>query len=67
FLPSSRTTRIERLWVKVRSQFACRWCGFFLQLEILHRLNRNDPHHLWLLHYLFLAETNEDCEAFRTQ
>ena len=66
-LSSTRNTRVERLWVEVGSQFARRWRGFFLRLERLHRLNRDNPHHLWLLHYLFLDEINNDCEEFRNQ
>ncbi|KAK6983886.1 Integrase catalytic domain-containing protein [Favolaschia claudopus] len=64
---STRNTRIERLWVEVGSQFARRWRGFFLRLERLHQLNADNPHHLWLLHYLFLDEINADCQEFQAQ
>ncbi|KAJ7728403.1 hypothetical protein B0H14DRAFT_2410054, partial [Mycena olivaceomarginata] len=67
FARSTRNTRIERLWVEVGSQFARRWRGFFLRLERLHKFNPDNPHHLWLLHYLFLEEINQDCEEFQTQ
>ncbi|KAJ7476047.1 hypothetical protein FB451DRAFT_1034397 [Mycena latifolia] len=64
---STRNTRIERLWVEVGSQFARRWRGFFLRLERLHKFDPDNPHHLWLLHYLFLHEINKDCEEFQEQ
>ncbi|KAJ7498413.1 hypothetical protein B0H11DRAFT_1714965, partial [Mycena galericulata] len=64
---STRNTRIERLWVEVGSQFARRWRAFFYRLEALHGLDRSNPHHLWLLHLLFLDLINEDCEDFRTE
>ncbi|KAG1731007.1 hypothetical protein EDB19DRAFT_2010067, partial [Suillus lakei] len=61
---STHNTRIERLWVEVGRQFARRWKGFFIRLERLHGLNRKNPHHLWLLHSLFLDLINVDCSAF---
>lgn len=62
---STHNTRIERLWVEVGTQFARRWRGFFLRLERLHGLNRRNPQHLWLLHFLFLDDINKDCELFQ--
>lgn len=62
---STHNSRIERLWVEVGSQFARRWRVFFLRLERQHHLDRTDPRHLWLLHYLFLQLINDDCDAFR--
>ncbi|KAJ6498199.1 hypothetical protein DFH09DRAFT_945531, partial [Mycena vulgaris] len=64
---STRNTRIERLWVEVGSQFARRWRGFFLRLERLHKFDPDNPHHLWLLHRLFLSEINKECEEFQEQ
>ncbi|KAJ6624168.1 hypothetical protein B0H10DRAFT_1785093, partial [Mycena sp. CBHHK59/15] len=64
---SKNNTRIERLWVEVGSQFARRWRAFFYRLEVLHGLDRSNPHHLWLLHLLFLAMINEDCDDFRAE
>ncbi|KAJ7646936.1 hypothetical protein FB45DRAFT_974803 [Roridomyces roridus] len=64
---STHNTRIERLWVEVGSQFARRWRAFFYRLEALHGLDRTNPHHLWLLHALFLDFINEDCEQFREE
>ncbi|KAF9052534.1 hypothetical protein BDP27DRAFT_1242717, partial [Rhodocollybia butyracea] len=61
---STSSTRIERIWVEVGSQFARAWRAFFLRLERLHGLSRTEPHHLWLIHTLFLSSINEDCEAF---
>ncbi|KAJ7245205.1 hypothetical protein C8J57DRAFT_1438317 [Mycena rebaudengoi] len=63
--PSTRNTRIERLWVEVGTQFARRWRGFFTRLERMHGLDHDNPHHLWLLHYLFLDAINLDCQNSR--
>ncbi|KAJ7916413.1 hypothetical protein B0H13DRAFT_1609395 [Mycena leptocephala] len=62
---STRNTRIERLWVEVGSQFARPWRGFFLRLGRLHGLDRDNPHRLWLLHYIFLDDINKDCNDFQ--
>lgn len=62
---STHNTRIERLWVEVGSQFARRWRAFFLRLERLHFLDRTNPHHLFLLHILFLDDINDDCDEFK--
>ncbi|KAH7903832.1 hypothetical protein BJ138DRAFT_1019989 [Hygrophoropsis aurantiaca] len=64
---STHNTQIERLWVEVGSQFACSWRAFFYRLERLHRLDRENPAHLWLLHYLFLDEINADCQSFQDE
>ncbi|KAJ6466902.1 hypothetical protein C8R45DRAFT_838712, partial [Mycena sanguinolenta] len=64
---STHNTRIERLWVEVGSQFARRWRAFFYRLERMHGLDRTDPHHLWLLHFLFLDLLNEDCATFQEE
>ncbi|KAJ7737020.1 hypothetical protein B0H14DRAFT_3611897 [Mycena olivaceomarginata] len=64
---STRNTRIERLWVEVGTQFARRWRGFFTRLGRLHRLDRKNPGHLWLLHLLFLDEINHDCVEFQEE
>ncbi|KAJ7732233.1 hypothetical protein DFH07DRAFT_755339, partial [Mycena maculata] len=64
---STHNTRIERLWVEVGSQFARRWRAFFYRLEALHGLDRTNPHHLWLLHLLFLDLINVDCANFRAE
>lgn len=64
FFSSTRNTRIEHLWVEVGTQFARRWRAFFYRLERLHKLDPDNPVHLWLLHHLFLNAINEDCRAF---
>ncbi|KAJ7442957.1 hypothetical protein FB451DRAFT_1343823 [Mycena latifolia] len=63
----TNNTRIERLWVEVGSQFARCWRAFFYRLEALHGLDRRNPHHLWLLHLLFLNLINVDCDEFRAE
>ncbi|KAJ7588356.1 hypothetical protein C8J56DRAFT_785861, partial [Mycena floridula] len=64
---STRNTRIERIWVEVGSQFARMWRGFFYRLERQHLLNHEDPHHLWLIHRLFLDDIRSDCAQFRLE
>ncbi|KAF9019424.1 hypothetical protein BDZ89DRAFT_1207452, partial [Hymenopellis radicata] len=67
FSSSTRNTKIERTWVEVGRQFVRLWRAFFYHLERLHGLDRNNPSHLWLLHYLFLDEINEDCDKFQEE
>lgn len=62
---STHNTRIERSWVEVGREFARAWRAFFYQLEDLHNLDAFNPHHLWLLHILFMAEVQEDCRRFQ--
>ncbi|KAJ7096141.1 hypothetical protein C8R44DRAFT_644623, partial [Mycena epipterygia] len=62
---STNNTRIERLWVEVGTHFARSWRAFFIRLERLHGFDRDNPHHLWLLHYLFLSQINNDCKTFQ--
>ncbi|KAF8514657.1 hypothetical protein JB92DRAFT_2718882, partial [Gautieria morchelliformis] len=64
FFSSTHNTRIERIWVEVAMQFSRRWRAFFARLESSHHLDRLNPHHLWLLHVLFLDLINADCNAF---
>ncbi|KIO19772.1 hypothetical protein M407DRAFT_49549, partial [Tulasnella calospora MUT 4182] len=63
--PSTHNQRIERLWVEVGSQFARRWRAFFERLENEHHLDPKNPNHLWLLHFLFLDDLNNDATAFQ--
>ncbi|TEB18807.1 hypothetical protein FA13DRAFT_1647973 [Coprinellus micaceus] len=64
---STRNTRIERLWVEVGTQFVRAWRAFFHRLERLHRLDRGQKGHLWLLHRLFLDAINQDCASFQEE
>ncbi|KAF8836291.1 hypothetical protein BDN67DRAFT_911482, partial [Paxillus ammoniavirescens] len=61
---STHNTHIERMWVEVGKQFVHRWKAFFLRLEQLHGLDRQNPAHLWLLHVLFLDSINDDAQRF---
>ncbi|KAF5334090.1 hypothetical protein D9758_018507 [Tetrapyrgos nigripes] len=49
---STHNTRIERLWVEVGH---------------LHGLQRDNPHHLWIIHHLFLDLINQDCSEFQRE
>lgn len=62
-----RNTQIEWLWVEVGSQFVCAWQAFFTHLENLHYLQRDNPHHIWLLHYIFLSDIKADCKHFQDE
>jgi hypothetical protein len=53
------------MWVEVGSHFVRQWKGFFTRLERLHGLDIQNPHHLWLLHLLFLDPINQDCLEFQ--
>ncbi|KZT19148.1 hypothetical protein NEOLEDRAFT_1078428, partial [Neolentinus lepideus HHB14362 ss-1] len=64
---STHNTRIERLWVEVGTQFARRWRAFLTRLGRLHRLDRKNSSHLWLLHKLYLVAINDDCREFQVQ
>ncbi|VDB84695.1 unnamed protein product [Peniophora sp. CBMAI 1063] len=64
---STKNQRIERLWLDVGIQYARRWRAFFLRLERLHGLDRKNPHHIWLLHALFLDAVNQDCATFQEE
>ncbi|KAK7020914.1 hypothetical protein R3P38DRAFT_3197407 [Favolaschia claudopus] len=59
---STHNTRIKRLWV---TQFARQWRAFFIRLGDLHRLDRKNAAHIWLLHLLFLDSLNADCREFQ--
>ncbi|KZV59397.1 hypothetical protein PENSPDRAFT_595555 [Peniophora sp. CONT] len=62
---SNSNQRVERIWVDVGKQFARPWRAFLTRLEELHQLDHKNPHHLWLIHSLFLQEIDNDCEVFR--
>ncbi|KAJ7055675.1 hypothetical protein C8F01DRAFT_769419 [Mycena amicta] len=62
---SPNNTRAERLWPELGSQVVRGWRGFFIRLERLHGLDRDNRQHLWLLHYLFLSPINDDCAKFQ--
>ncbi|KAF8835010.1 hypothetical protein BDN67DRAFT_913768, partial [Paxillus ammoniavirescens] len=64
---STCNSRIERLWVDVGVQYVHRWRAFFTRLEDLHQLDPQNQHHLWLLHYVFLDEINNDCKQFQQE
>ncbi|KAK6974465.1 hypothetical protein R3P38DRAFT_2554121, partial [Favolaschia claudopus] len=41
--------------------------AFFYRLEALHKLDRTNAKHLWLLYRLFLGMINHDCTQFQIQ
>jgi len=62
---STHNTRIERLWLESGRHFARGWRAFFTRLERLYFLDKDDPHHIWLLHTLFLEDIQNDCDEFQ--
>ncbi|KAG8707471.1 hypothetical protein FRC09_001809 [Ceratobasidium sp. 395] len=61
---STHNQRIERLWRDVGEQFSRLWKAFLLRLEQQHSLERSNPYHLWLLHFLLLDQLNFDATSF---
>jgi hypothetical protein len=60
FYRSVHNTRIERLWFDFTQGVGGKWKDFFIDLENHHGLDPDNPAHIWLLQYLFLAAINED-------
>lgn len=58
-------TRAERIWGETGPQFCRPWRAFFIRLERMHLLVRDNQTHLWLLHRLFLPLINDDCKRFQ--
>ncbi|KAF9509588.1 hypothetical protein BS47DRAFT_1272454, partial [Hydnum rufescens UP504] len=61
---SVHNVRIERLWVDLTTSFGAKWHEFFTLLEFSHGLDVNSCNHIWLLHYLFLPEINQEVDGF---
>jgi hypothetical protein len=55
------------MWVDVGKHFVRQWRAFFYRLERCHSLDIEKPHHMWLVHELFLSMINEDCDAFANE
>ncbi|KAG1831115.1 hypothetical protein EV424DRAFT_1470158 [Suillus variegatus] len=49
---------IEQLWVDFTNGIESKWKKFFQDLELSSGLDADDPHYIWLVHYLFLATLN---------
>ncbi|KAG2029326.1 hypothetical protein BDR03DRAFT_881114 [Suillus americanus] len=52
---SVHNIRIERLWVDFTNGIGSKWTMFFQDLELNSGLGADNPHHIWLVHYLFLT------------
>ncbi|KAJ7128852.1 hypothetical protein C8R46DRAFT_926116 [Mycena filopes] len=61
---SVHNVRIERLWADVTAQIGATWADLFILLELHHGLNINSAYHIWLLHYLFLNQINQQLRFF---
>lgn len=45
-------------------QFGAKWAEFLTFLEVRHGLDINNRAHIWLLHFLLLADINADATIF---
>lgn len=63
-LRSVHNVRIERLWVDVTSTFGAKWAQFFTHLELHCGFDIHNTNHIWLVHYLFLTDINNDSLMF---
>ncbi|KAJ7149793.1 hypothetical protein C8R43DRAFT_887774 [Mycena crocata] len=61
---SVHNVRIERLWCDITIQIGATWAEIFTFLEVQHGLDINNRCHIWLLHYLFLHQINEQLRFF---
>ncbi|KAF8179965.1 hypothetical protein K438DRAFT_1603384 [Mycena galopus ATCC 62051] len=61
---SVHNVRIERLWGDVTAQIGATWADLFTLLELRYGLDINNVCHIWLLHYLFLHQINEQLRFF---
>ncbi|KAJ7178252.1 hypothetical protein C8R46DRAFT_1329376 [Mycena filopes] len=61
---SVHNVRIERLWADVTAQIGATWAELFILLEVHHGLNINNVYHIWLLHFLFLHQINQQLRFF---
>ena len=63
---SVHNTRIERLWVDVKTQVVSRWADTFRDLEESHGLDIENESHIWLLQEVFLPMLNTELLTFQT-
>ncbi|KZT53593.1 hypothetical protein CALCODRAFT_439862 [Calocera cornea HHB12733] len=64
---SVHNTRIERLWVDFNTDVTQRWAQLFYQMEDQDGLDPLNATHIWILHFLFLDELNDDAVSFQNQ
>ncbi|EJT98990.1 hypothetical protein DACRYDRAFT_17674 [Dacryopinax primogenitus] len=55
------------MWVNVTNLFGQKWALFFLDLEANEGLNCHNNNHLWLLHWLFLQDINNNATRFQNE
>ncbi|KAG2142144.1 hypothetical protein BD769DRAFT_1345513 [Suillus cothurnatus] len=61
---SVHNIRIERLWVDFTNGIGSKWKKFFQDLELGSGLDADNPHHIWLVHYLFLTTLNSEIHVW---
>ncbi|KAG1718137.1 hypothetical protein EDB19DRAFT_1899535 [Suillus lakei] len=61
---SVHNIRIERLWVDFTNGIGSKWKMFFQDLELNSGLDADNPHHIWLVHYLFLTTLNSEIHVW---
>ena len=65
FFRSVHNTRIERLWVDVKTQVLGRWMDGLRDLEENYGLDIENDSHIWLVQELFLPMVNTDLRTFQ--
>ena len=62
---SVHNTRIERLWVDVKTQVLSGWVDKLAALEESYGLDIENDNHIWLMQELFLPMVNADLSTFQ--
>lgn len=62
--PSTRNTRIERLWLTVGVHKIRFWRRLFQSMEDQNGLDIENDLHLWALHYIFVPRLNQELSAW---
>lgn len=61
---STHNTRIERLWFDFKHGIGRKWREFFNDLESNEGLLVGLPSHIWLLHWLYLDDINDEVQEW---
>ena len=62
--PSTRKTRIERLWRTYNCSKMMKYRRMFRSMEQNNGLDRHNQVHIWCLHYIFIPRLNRELQAW---
>ena len=62
--PSTKNTRIERLWRAYNCSKMMKWKRLFTRMERDHGLDRHNSVYLWCLHFVYLPRLNRELDAW---